>query len=163
MQFYSYQLKASVQHGSRRGTSVQRCASRCPHRNLTTAVTARSTSKPPSNTDTFDLWSFACPRSVATQWSPSRGYRASWRLVRSRIHPFPAVAAAANARTARELTLDAAQATRGSRTSSRLLDRNQMRKLLDSRNDRDVLEGLRRVVAVRSPCFPALPTGQTPR
>ncbi|KAM3447309.1 hypothetical protein MY3296_008836 [Beauveria thailandica] len=49
---------------------------------------------------------------------------------------------------ARELTLDAAQATRGSRTSSRLLDRNQMRKLLDSRNDRDVLEGLRRVVAM---------------
>lgn len=51
--------------------------------------------------------------------------------------------------TARELTLDAAQATRGSRTSSRLLDRNQMRKLLDSRNDRDVLDGLRRVIAVR--------------
>ncbi|KAJ2965450.1 hypothetical protein NQ176_g10608 [Zarea fungicola] len=48
---------------------------------------------------------------------------------------------------ARELTLDAAQATRGSRTSSRLLDRNQMRKLLDSRNDRDVLEGLRRVIS----------------
>ncbi|KAF7543694.1 hypothetical protein G7Z17_g10533 [Cylindrodendrum hubeiense] len=52
--------------------------------------------------------------------------------------------------TARELTLDAAQATRGAaaRTSSRPLDRNQMRKLLDSRNDRDVLEGLRRVMAM---------------
>lgn len=50
---------------------------------------------------------------------------------------------------ARELTLDAAQATRGARTSSRPLDRNQMRKLLDSRNERDVLEGLRRVMAVR--------------
>ncbi|KAG5658335.1 hypothetical protein KAF25_010516 [Fusarium avenaceum] len=50
--------------------------------------------------------------------------------------------------TARELTLDAAQATRGARTSSRPLDRNQMRKLLDSRNDREVLEGLRRVIAM---------------
>ncbi|KAM4060530.1 non-SMC mitotic condensation complex subunit 1 domain-containing protein [Hirsutella rhossiliensis] len=50
--------------------------------------------------------------------------------------------------TARELTLDAAQATRGARTSSRTLDRNQMRKLLDSRNDREVLEGLRRVISM---------------
>ncbi|KAF4980876.1 hypothetical protein FZEAL_3222 [Fusarium zealandicum] len=49
--------------------------------------------------------------------------------------------------TARELTIDAAQATRGARTSSRPLDRNQMRKLLDSRSERDVLEGLRRVIA----------------
>ncbi|KAF5016885.1 hypothetical protein F66182_11295, partial [Fusarium sp. NRRL 66182] len=52
--------------------------------------------------------------------------------------------------TARELTLDAAQATRGvaARTSSKPLDRNQMRKLLDSRNEREVLEGLRRVIAM---------------
>ncbi|KAF7559633.1 hypothetical protein G7046_g4516 [Stylonectria norvegica] len=50
--------------------------------------------------------------------------------------------------TARELTLDAAQATRSARTSARPLDRNQMRKLLDSRNDREVLEGLRRVIAM---------------
>ncbi|KOS23147.1 AP-3 complex subunit beta-2 [Escovopsis weberi] len=50
---------------------------------------------------------------------------------------------------ARELTLDAAQATRNVRIpSSKLLDRNQMRKLLDSRNDREVLEGLRRVIAM---------------
>lgn len=35
------------------------------------------------------------------------------------------------------------------RTSSKPLDRNQMRKLLDSRNEREVLEGLRRVIAVR--------------
>ncbi|RFU80229.1 ap-3 adaptor complex beta-adaptin subunit [Trichoderma arundinaceum] len=49
---------------------------------------------------------------------------------------------------ARELTLDAAQATRGIRTSSKLLDRNQMRKLLDSRNEREVLEGLRRVISM---------------
>ncbi|KAI9903816.1 hypothetical protein N3K66_000345 [Trichothecium roseum] len=56
--------------------------------------------------------------------------------------------------TARELTLDAAQATRSMRNSatasvsSRPLDRTQMRKLLDSRNDREVLEGLRRVIAM---------------
>ncbi|PNY23536.1 hypothetical protein TCAP_06520 [Tolypocladium capitatum] len=50
--------------------------------------------------------------------------------------------------TARELTFDAAQATRNVRTSSRPLDRNQMRKLLDSRNDREVLEGLRRVISM---------------
>ncbi|CAH0017358.1 unnamed protein product [Clonostachys rhizophaga] len=50
--------------------------------------------------------------------------------------------------TARELTLDAAQATRGIRTNSRPLDRNQMKKLLDSRNDREILEGLRRVLAM---------------
>ncbi|KAK5988079.1 AP-3 complex subunit beta-2 [Cladobotryum mycophilum] len=49
---------------------------------------------------------------------------------------------------ARELTLDAAQATRSVRPTSRLLDRNQMRKLLDSRNEREVLEGLRRVIAM---------------
>lgn len=52
---------------------------------------------------------------------------------------------------ARELTLDAAQATRNVRTSSRPLDRTQMRKLLDSRNDREVHEGLRRVISVRPP------------
>lgn len=51
--------------------------------------------------------------------------------------------------TARELTLDAAQATRNMRTTSaRPLDRTQMRALLDSRNDRDVLEGLRRVISM---------------
>ncbi|QUC20221.1 uncharacterized protein UV8b_04462 [Ustilaginoidea virens] len=50
--------------------------------------------------------------------------------------------------TARELTLDAAQATRSVRSSSRPLDRSQIRKLLDSRNERDVLEGLRRVVSM---------------
>ena len=48
---------------------------------------------------------------------------------------------------ARELTLDAAQATRSSR-NTRPLDRTQIKKLLDSRNERDVLDGLRRVLAV---------------
>ncbi|CAI4210918.1 unnamed protein product [Parascedosporium putredinis] len=41
--------------------------------------------------------------------------------------------------SARELTLDAAQATRSSR-NSRPLDRTQIKKLLDSRNERDVLD-----------------------
>ncbi|KAG7147176.1 AP-3 complex subunit beta like protein [Verticillium longisporum] len=50
--------------------------------------------------------------------------------------------------SARELTLDAASAARSSRTSSRPLDRNQIKKLLDSRNDREVLEGLRRVISL---------------
>ena len=49
---------------------------------------------------------------------------------------------------ARELTLDAAQATRSSR-SPRPLDRGQIKKLLDSRHDREVLDGLRRILAVR--------------
>ncbi|RBQ83495.1 hypothetical protein VDGD_07915 [Verticillium dahliae] len=51
--------------------------------------------------------------------------------------------------SARELTLDAASAARSSRASSRPLDRNQIKKLLDSRNDREILEGLRRVISVR--------------
>jgi hypothetical protein len=51
--------------------------------------------------------------------------------------------------TARELTLDAASAARSSRSSSRPLDRTQVKKLLDSRNEREVLDGLRRVISVR--------------
>ncbi|KAG7137830.1 AP-3 complex subunit beta-2 like protein [Verticillium longisporum] len=50
--------------------------------------------------------------------------------------------------SARELTLDAASAARSSRASSRPLDRNQIKKLLDSRNDREILEGLRRVISM---------------
>ncbi|KAK4144523.1 AP-3 complex subunit beta-2 [Dichotomopilus funicola] len=49
---------------------------------------------------------------------------------------------------ARELTLDAASAARSSRSTSRPLDRNQVKKLLDSRNDREVLDGLRRVISM---------------
>ncbi|KAK0636649.1 adaptin N terminal region-domain-containing protein [Bombardia bombarda] len=52
--------------------------------------------------------------------------------------------------SARELTLDAASAARSSRTSSssRPLDRTQVKKLLDSRNEREVLDGLRRVISM---------------
>ncbi|KAK3687780.1 adaptin N terminal region-domain-containing protein [Podospora appendiculata] len=56
--------------------------------------------------------------------------------------------------SARELTLDAASAARSSRTltlsssSSKPLDRMQVKKLLDSRNERDILDGLRRVISM---------------
>jgi hypothetical protein len=54
-------------------------------------------------------------------------------------------------RPARELTLDAASAARSSKGSSRPLDRTQVKKLLDSRNEREVLDGLRRVTSVCGP------------
>ncbi|KAL2153676.1 hypothetical protein VTH82DRAFT_4831 [Thermothelomyces myriococcoides] len=49
---------------------------------------------------------------------------------------------------ARDLTLDAAAAARSSRSSSRPLDRTQVKRLLDSRNEREVLDGLRRVISM---------------
>jgi AP-3 complex subunit beta len=49
---------------------------------------------------------------------------------------------------AQELTLDAASAARSSRSAPRNLDRNQVKKLLDSRNEREVLEGLRKVISM---------------
>ena len=51
--------------------------------------------------------------------------------------------------TARDLTLDAAQAARSSRSSTKTPPAAQIKKLLDSRNDREVLDGLRRVTSVR--------------
>ncbi|RKF79912.1 AP-3 complex subunit beta-2 [Golovinomyces cichoracearum] len=50
--------------------------------------------------------------------------------------------------SARELTLDAAQSTRSSRSSSKFLPDSHIKKLLDSRNDRDVLDGLRRIISM---------------
>lgn len=50
---------------------------------------------------------------------------------------------------ARELTLDAASAARSARGAARPLDRAQVKKLVDSGNEREVLDGLRRVVSVR--------------
>ncbi|KAI1462153.1 ARM repeat-containing protein [Annulohypoxylon moriforme] len=50
--------------------------------------------------------------------------------------------------SARELTLDAAQAARSSRSTTRTLPVPQLKKLLDSRNDREVLDGLRRVISM---------------
>ncbi|KAL1888409.1 AP-3 complex subunit beta [Ceratocystis pirilliformis] len=48
--------------------------------------------------------------------------------------------------SARDLTLDAAQSSRLNPRFSRPLDHSQIKKLLDSRSDRDVLDGLRRVL-----------------
>lgn len=48
---------------------------------------------------------------------------------------------------ARDLTLEAARDA-GPRKSTRPLPAAQIKKLLDSRTERDVLDGLRRVVAV---------------
>lgn len=54
--------------------------------------------------------------------------------------------------TARDLTLEAARdASYVRKTSTRVLPQAQLKKLLDSRSERDVLEGLRRVVTVRRP------------
>jgi hypothetical protein len=54
--------------------------------------------------------------------------------------------------TARDLTLEAARdaANARTKTSTKMLPSGQLKKLLDSRSERDVLEGLRRVVTVRS-------------
>ena len=48
---------------------------------------------------------------------------------------------------ARDLTLEAARDA-GPRKSTRPLPAAQIKKMLDSRNERDVLDGLRRVIAV---------------
>lgn len=50
---------------------------------------------------------------------------------------------------ARDLTLEAARdASYARKSSNRPLPAAQLRKLLDSRHERDVLEGLRRVISV---------------
>jgi hypothetical protein len=53
--------------------------------------------------------------------------------------------------TARDLTLEAARdASNARKPPTRMLPSGQLKKLLDSRSERDVLEGLRRVVTVRA-------------
>ncbi|KAI9753922.1 MAG: hypothetical protein M4579_004943 [Chaenotheca gracillima] len=64
--------------------------------------------------------------------------------------------------TARDLTLEAAQsasAARGVRSTAttKPLSTNQLKKLLDSRNDREVLEGLRKVISMMYRSQPCLP------
>ncbi|ETS83576.1 hypothetical protein PFICI_05452 [Pestalotiopsis fici W106-1] len=49
---------------------------------------------------------------------------------------------------ARELTLDAAQAARSTRVTTKSLPIAQLKKLVDSRNEREVLDGLRRVISM---------------
>jgi hypothetical protein len=67
--------------------------------------------------------------------------------------------------TARDLTLEAARdASNARKAPTRPLPSAQLKKLLDSRSERDVLEGLRRVVTVcpALPCPPALPSCPAP-
>ncbi|PVH83565.1 ARM repeat-containing protein [Cadophora sp. DSE1049] len=59
--------------------------------------------------------------------------------------------------SARELTLDAAQSARSSRSAVKTLPAAQIKKLLDSRNEREVLEGLRKVISMMYRSLPTLP------
>ncbi|OAL54442.1 ARM repeat-containing protein [Pyrenochaeta sp. DS3sAY3a] len=62
--------------------------------------------------------------------------------------------------TARDLTLEAARdASNGRRTAAKELPSGQLKKLLDSRSEREVLEGLRRVITMsyRQPPSQTLP------
>lgn len=58
-------------------------------------------------------------------------------------------------RTARDMTVEAAQAVGlrnlKSGSSSRTMSSVKLKALLDSRSDRDILEGLRRVVSASDP------------
>ncbi|KAH8596086.1 adaptin N terminal region-domain-containing protein [Bisporella sp. PMI_857] len=58
--------------------------------------------------------------------------------------------------SARELTLDAASSARSSRTSPKTLPAAQIKKLLDSRSDREVLDGLRKVISLMYRSQPCL-------
>ena len=62
-----------------------------------------------------------------------------------------------NSNTARDLTLEAAQSLSAARPGrSRTTPFAQLKKLLDSRHEREILEGLRKVISV---CHAAPPTG----
>ena len=54
-------------------------------------------------------------------------------------------------RPARELTIEAGALSSARKSSTRVLPAAQLKKLLDSKHERDVLEGLRRVIAVMHP------------
>ncbi|KAI7163089.1 ARM repeat-containing protein [Hortaea werneckii] len=62
--------------------------------------------------------------------------------------------------TARDLTLEAASSAnaRGTRPSARPLPAQQIKKLLDSRNERDILAGLRQVISMQYATSPPQPT-----
>ncbi len=68
----------------------------------------------------------------------------------------------ADINAARDLTLDAAQAARASGTSKRAISTSQIKKLLDSRNEREVLEGLRKITSVSLTYAIGQPTGWRP-
>ena len=81
-------------------------------------------------------------------WSRYLGFRACSRQV-SREAMAAESSRRPNWSSARDLTLEAARDAGASRKSgARQLPASQIKKLLDSRNEREVLDGLRRVVAV---------------
>ncbi|KAK8231578.1 adaptin N terminal region-domain-containing protein [Phyllosticta capitalensis] len=59
--------------------------------------------------------------------------------------------------TARDLTLEAARDASLRKTSSRPIPAQQLKRLLDSRHEREVLEGLRRIIAMAYRNQPTLP------
>jgi len=99
------------------------------------------------------------PREKAEKWSLYPASLACWKQVHSTpsslvMHP---ATYAQFTPAARDLTLEAARdASYIRKTSTRVLPAAQLKKLLDSRSDRDVLEGLRKVITVRPPLrYPA--------
>lgn len=83
------------------------------------------------------------------EWSPFPASRHSSREVSCPCCPPPSISKTDSlVHPAQELTLDAASAARSSRSAPRSLDKNQVKKLLDSRNEREVLEGLRKVISM---------------
>lgn len=81
-------------------------------------------------------------------WSRYRGFPLSWKVVCCTVNHFWAKIQLLTNLSARELTLDAATAARNSRGSTKTMPTAQVKKLLDSRNEREVLEGLKRAVSV---------------
>lgn len=59
--------------------------------------------------------------------------------------------------SARDLTIDAAQSARSSRGPQKNIPAAQIKKLLDSRHEREVLEGLRKVISMMYRSQPCLP------
>ncbi len=118
-------------------------------------VTSRSEVHPPSATVAQNLTrlgqqpdTLAACAHVWRPWNRSLGSRTCSRAVRAEPSPGHQSSSADLLLLARELTLDAAQAARSTRITTRSLPTAQLKKLLDSRNDREILDGLRRVIAV---------------
>lgn len=88
-------------------------------------------------------------------WSQSLEYLVFWRQVS--FYPVSrSDHTSLTGSTARDLTLEAARdASALRKPSTHLMPIPQLKKLLDSRNEREVLEGLRRVIAVHPTTCPA--------
>lgn len=82
------------------------------------------------------------------------------RLDLQLFFPFPRADSDTSSYIARDLTLEAAQSASSSRSlrsteTSRVPSSAQIKKLLDSRNDREILDGLRKVISVRNRVYTA--------